>query len=343
MKFIKMHAKINLSFILLILISFSSQGCTFKKASNKDHSNTPQSPIQAPNSPSPSPLAPEDPRLVSYNGVIDTFQRTHIDSLIESGLTGQGIVIRFQDEGPVDLAHALLAHTLIPGTAVPVPGGNAHATWMALIATGALNPNIHQSPASGLAQQIGVAPEALIAGDLNDWNHAVIVNDSINGQNLIRACDYRMPAGGFVGPADLREINPPQAQPRSICVAIAGNGGSGRDTGHAWHINDGHVPIWGNIIVTVAVDHLNRITPTSQRCGNTHRFCIGVPSNGTTSETAPIVSGALALLMQAFPRRPLSQYVQAILETATPLAQSRETGRGLLNAEAAYDFLRTHP
>ena len=69
-------------------------------------------------------------------------------------------------------------------------------------------------------------------------------------------------------------------------------------------------------------------------------FCVAVPSPDYTAKGTPIVSGALALLMQARPGLPVRKYVRAILETASHSQEPEDlTGRGLLNVEAALQWL----
>ena len=323
----------NFSIFLLLTSLTLTSACTGSnnsKTSTPSHS-TPSHPTTqiTPNFTTPGSTTP---RATSYNGVPDTFERTQIDRLKERGLTGRNIVIRLRDETHPDLRHPLLQHTRLAYEPIQTDAYlSGHALGMALIAAGAPSPQ----------SQEGVAPEIKIITDehLAEQNgvNPVIVSDSIDGSNLIMSCDYQMPHQGS------NELRPPVNPPTNIYVVIAGNGGHQNPTNMAWRISPGHIPHWQNIIITVAVDRNNRLTSTSNACGNTERFCIGVPSNGTTSETAPIVTGTLALLMEAHPGRPLSDYVNAILETATPLPNQWETGRGLLNAEAADQYLAHHP
>jgi hypothetical protein len=111
----------------------------------------------------------------------------------------------------------------------------------------------------------------------------------------------------------------------------------------------------GNILIVGAVDEENRLTSSSLRPGNTRKFFVVVPTGGATSPAAPTVAGILAALMEADTKlfnhhgRPARQYVDAILETATPLADADasgtgpDTGRGLVNVEGALNWLKNHP
>jgi hypothetical protein len=111
----------------------------------------------------------------------------------------------------------------------------------------------------------------------------------------------------------------------------------------------------GNILIVGAVDEENRLTSSSLRPGNTRKFFVVVPTGGATSPAAPTVAGILAALMEAdtklynYQGRPARQYVDAILETATPLADADasgtgpDTGRGLVHVEGALNWLKNHP
>ena len=106
-------------------------------------------------------------------------------------------------------------------------------------------------------------------------------------------------------------------------------------------LQENYRPENGNIIVVVATGpDGKKLTTKSSKCGKTRNFCVAVPSLGATSQTAPIVTGALALLMEAVPNLPVKTYVQAILENAKDFGSPKdETGVGLLDVDAAYNWL----
>lgn len=145
--------------------------------------------------------------------------------------------------------------------------------------------------------------------------------------------------------ANLNQVQHPL--PEMIRVVIAGNRAGHRDT---TTISDrtplnGYPPD-GNMIVVGAVDSKNHLTPESLKPGNTRGYYVVVPALGATSPTAPLVSGALALLVEKFPGRLARIYVRAILDTATRLEDADVitnsgplTGCGLLNLEAAARWL----
>jgi subtilase-type serine protease len=109
-------------------------------------------------------------------------------------------------------------------------------------------------------------------------------------------------------------------------------------------------------IAVVAVDANNQIASFSNRCGIDAAWCIAAPGvdiystvpTGTgigpggnydymsgTSMAAPVVSGAVALVLQAFPYMTSEQIVQTVLTTATPIGDPSIYGHGLLNVGAA--------
>jgi subtilisin family serine protease len=94
------------------------------------------------------------------------------------------------------------------------------------------------------------------------------------------------------------------------------------------------------------------LSPTSNRAGFlAERFIAAwgtdVPSTigyrerqklSGTSMAAPMVTGALALLVEAFPNCGPQALAQNLLETATPLEPTHEFGRGRLNLSAAFEL-----
>ena len=92
--------------------------------------------------------------------------------------------------------------------------------------------------------------------------------------------------------------------------------------------------------------------PDSQICGVTKDYCLGAPgtwivsthpenkyaSRAGTSMAAPMVSGGLAILFQAFPYVETSDILRLLFETATDLGEEGVDsvyGRGMMNLKAA--------
>ena len=110
----------------------------------------------------------------------------------------------------------------------------------------------------------------------------------------------------------------------------------------------------GHVIIAGAVDSTGQIASFSNRAGNgaiTYLAALGVrvrsiDENGTgylwsgTSFSAPIISGAAALLASAFPNLTGSQIVQLLLNTADEAGEAGTDaiyGRGILNIRRAFE------
>jgi subtilisin family serine protease len=314
------------------------------------------------------PASPTSPSQVttSYDGVASSFDRIGVRPVHAQGLTGQGVTVAIIDDG-IDFRDPALQGKEVPGGAtrvaivndtdpsglsgtlafyngvtvridptpeydVPLYLSGGHGTVMAKILAGSLN----------ISNNLGMAPEA----------HLIPYSMSYAGYGvkLVHALSLGAKIASMsICPVWMRQFcwcssSIPVLQ-NILIVVIAGN----HDDAHpnaASAMGSGHIaPFdteYGNVIVTVAVDESNHLTSVSNRCGHTQRFCIAVPAAGPTSPTAPIVSGAAALLMEAVPGRPIRDYANAILETATPLGSPEETGRGLLNVDSALRYLRAH-
>lgn len=107
-----------------------------------------------------------------------------------------------------------------------------------------------------------------------------------------------------------------------------------------------------NMIVVVSVNPNNpsELAKSSNQCGVASGYCLAAPGNGITStantETGllkmsgtsmatPVVSGAVALLMGAYPNLTPAQVTSLLFETATDLNNTQKFGHGLLNIGAA--------
>lgn len=106
------------------------------------------------------------------------------------------------------------------------------------------------------------------------------------------------------------------------------------------------------MIVVVSVDPNNpsQLASSSNQCGVTSDYCIAAPGVGIvstantdggllkmsgTSMATPVVSGAVALLMGAYPNLTPEQVTSLLFETATNLNNPQKFGHGLLNVGAA--------
>ena len=110
------------------------------------------------------------------------------------------------------------------------------------------------------------------------------------------------------------------------------------------------------VVAVVSVDASNKISSFSQICGANKNWCVAAPGEllvsageatesmdsyrfgSGTSASAPIVSGALAVIKSAFPHLTNQQVVQILFETATDLGEKgvdKIYGHGLVNLDAA--------
>ena len=108
----------------------------------------------------------------------------------------------------------------------------------------------------------------------------------------------------------------------------------------------------GLFINVVSVDENNQLASYSNACGSTKGWCIAAPGGSSdnpiystmidgygdmmgTSMAAPVVTGSVNLLLNAFPHLTPQQAVDIIFATATDLGDSNKYGHGLLNLDAA--------
>lgn len=106
------------------------------------------------------------------------------------------------------------------------------------------------------------------------------------------------------------------------------------------------------MMVVVAVDPSNprKLAWYSNQCGVASNYCIAAPGSNVvstvgkgsftgsmsgTSMATPVVSGAVAMLMGAYPHLTAESVTSLLFETATDLGDSAKFGHGLLNLDAA--------
>ena len=104
----------------------------------------------------------------------------------------------------------------------------------------------------------------------------------------------------------------------------------------------------GHFVNVVAIDNYGQIAWFSNQCGVTQNYCIAAPGSGWntdikdfasgTSFAAPVVSGAIATIREAFPYMSANEITQLLFTTATDLGESGVDsvyGWGLLNMDRA--------
>lgn len=156
---------------------------------------------------------------------------------------------------------------------------------------------------------------------------------------------------GGVGPAaDLSSALAEAARSGAVLVAAAGNGGGAEPAGLGlWFAS---AAARGAGIVVGSVDANGTLSDFSNRAGSARQFYLVAPGEliraidgqgrsmlwSGTSFAAPHVSGAAALLREAFPTLTGAQIVDILLRSATDLGEPGADavyGRGMLNVEAA--------
>lgn len=262
----------------------------------------------------PAPKQPSSAPMQSSSGINNIFDLINAKTMINAGWTGKNINAAVVDTG-IDFENELLKNKelKIDDIQFSPPNNLEHGTNTALILA-------------------GISPDLKIASYWDIGTHEAIEH--------AKKLDVKIANVSIVGqaPASLHfGFNEDIAD--IAVVVIAGNDEQ-QETTMAKNLGNNYYPEHKNIIVTVAVDSRGNLTPQSSACGKTKNFCVAVPSLGATSETAPIVSGALAMLMEAHPGLTAENYVEAILKTAsTSHAPNNKTGMGMLNVGAAYQYL----
>ena len=106
--------------------------------------------------------------------------------------------------------------------------------------------------------------------------------------------------------------------------------------------------LMGHFVNVVALDNNNQIAWYSNQCGITQNYCIAAPGSDWniapgrsvdgTSFATPVISGAIAVIKEAFPYMNATQITQLLFVTATDLGETGIDsiyGWGLLNLERA--------
>ena len=166
----------------------------------------------------------------------------------------------------------------------------------------------------------------------------------------------------FVNAAFPRILAALRANSHSVFVYSAGNGAFGGDgemhpslsSSFAVLFPEPELQFKDRVLVVVNADTTNGIDRGSHRCGVTKDFCLGAPGEGILSATngggyrrssgtsfsAPLVSGAIALLMEHFASQSMTsrQVAKRILDSANDTFtgyDENEVGQGILDIEAA--------
>ncbi|MEK7661768.1 MAG: S8 family peptidase, partial [Pseudomonadota bacterium] len=188
-------------------------------------------------------------------------------------------------------------------------------------------------------------PEVLIA---NGIDRAVADGARVINLSLGSGTD---PAGSFLRAAMARAT-----QAGVALVFSAGNESLDRP-GYPGFLADG-AQFGGRIIIAGSIDNTSTLAASSNRAGALAQFYLAAPGvaiiadcNGTscwsvsgTSVAAPHVTGAMALLLQAFPSLTIDQIIAILYQSATDLGAvgvDDVYGRGKLNLATAFSALGT--
>ena len=347
----------------------------------KPHNKEKPEPKKHKEDPLPTPPVPTPPVLKSYNGVDDTFERLHLTSVL-GHYTGRGVIaalidqyVDFNDPALQGKEHprdsTILQWDIFDPAVNYGPWAPTRVTWTDTMPPRALNDMIFAPQPQGARDPYdigghgtdqarilagtqssvyitGIAPGARLvsygSAEMFRFAEAVLHAQSLGASivNISLITPYPT-VYFFILPEEAAVVTQiSRLLQDMLIVIIAGNGGNAvaapMETMEAITGNR-----HDNFIVTVAVDANNHLTSQSQRCGGARRFCLAIPSTGPTSPTAPIVCGILALLKEAVPGKHAAAYARALLDTATPLGNADETGKGLPNVEAALTHLRSLP
>ena len=315
-----------------------------------------QDPVPVPPPPPPPPTYPTASNAEYQRGW--NLGAIHADTAYAKGATGKGITVAVIDTGvdatQADLAGAVSSNsTDIIGRGALV-GSSRHGTQVAGVIAARFN-------GSGT---IGVAYQSTILSVRADDASVTTVGcpDCVfDSDNVARALDYAVAKGAKVvnlslggdGPQGaLFEAALTRAVAAGAVVAISsGNDGNADPSWPARYASDPRYA--GSVIAVGALTKLGAMAGYSNRAGVTANDYLAAPGDSITTEcdgsgcavvsgtsfAAPEVSGALALLLQAFPNLSGRDAVDILLRTADDLGATGTDGtygRGGLDLERAF-------
>ena len=293
----------------------------------------------------------------SYLNRLDNYwiEQINLNSVFNAGLTGKNVTIAVIDTG-LDQQHpSFKTKNIQPGFDLvensPYPKDiDGHGTWVSGLIVGDFTQTEYYN-----SEFSGVAPDASII----PFRIGRTFDDQIESNAIRMAADTKgvdilvMSVGGrpSVSSDELNSLL--YATNKGIIVVMAaGNGG-----GDVPVLPAGLVNILYPVAITVgSVDFKNKISKYSNRAGSTMSNYLVAPGNNLvttslnaeykkvigTSFSVPIVAGAAALLIEAFPNLPRTELVQALFDSATDLGDQGNDeiyGTGLLNITKAYNLL----
>ena len=288
---------------------------------------------------------------------LDNFwiEQIRLNTVFNAGLTGKNVTIAVLDTG-LDQQHpSFKTKNIQPGYDLvknsPYPQDvDGHGTWVSGLIVGDFTQTKHYN-----SEFSGVAPEASII----PFRIGRTFDDQIESTAIRMAADTEevdilvMSVGGrsSVSSDELNSLL--YATKKGIIVVMAaGNGGADAPVLPAGLVN----MLYPVAISVGSVDFKNKISKYSNRAGSTMSNFLVAPGDNLvttslnaeykkvmgTSFSVPIVAGAVALLIEAFPDLPRTELVQALFDSATDLGKQGNDeiyGTGLLNISNAYNSL----
>ncbi|MEY4429553.1 MAG: hypothetical protein RLZZ182_2242 [Pseudomonadota bacterium] len=268
-------------------------------------------------------------------------------SWIGQGVTGHGVIVAVLDTGLTaqvpDFAgwqRVLTGFNAIDGS-TNVQDLAGHGTQVASLIAAPLN----GSGVVGVAPMATLLPIKVVQGDLAS---SAAVTAGLRAAQAAGARVVNMSLAA-TGPTATQALKDMAATDRTLVVVSAGNQGQGEV---AWPARYA-ASTWaqGTLLVVGAVDAQRRLASFSNRAGEVAEHYLVAPgvdiqgagTNGTltlsgTSQAAPAVSGAAALLLSKWPYLRASQVSAILLQTADDLGTpgvDAVYGHGLLNIDRA--------
>jgi hypothetical protein len=265
--------------------------------------------------------------------------------------TGNGIRIALVDTG-IDTSNAEFTGRIVSASQdfaghTSISGPGTHGTYVAMIAAAARD-------GSGT---VGIAPEADLLVLRVDRGSSCPTNCRFSNSAIANAINYaasngarvlNLSLGGSSASADVKAAIQAAAAAGVVIVISAGNDGKEQPTDFALDVLAAG---GGNVIIAGAVDSTGTMPSWSNRAGSAQAsyldaLGVNVPvkigsqsySLNGTSFSAPQISGAVALLAQAFPTLSAHDIVDILLTTAHDVGATGTDaiyGRGILDIAAA--------
>ena len=267
------------------------------------------------------------------------YDNIHFDIASARGLSGKNATINIIDDfntyhghSVYEIAHNIASDANIVKTNIATPD-NSLQTYDYIANS------INQSSAFDIYNASWQIPSS------NTANAARAIYDTQNSTKTYAAAQeymYNVSSYNFV-----TQIRNSAIDNDSIFVWAAGNE-SATESGALSALPLAFPELQGHFINVIAVDNNNNLAWYSNQCGVTQNYCIAAPGSGWntdatdyasgTSFAAPVVSGAIATIKEAFPYMNSEKITQLLFVTARDLGATgidSVYGWGLLDMEKA--------